>query len=120
MPPVGVFAVEHHGRRSHDSFRLEPATGVRVLGFQVRARCGPDTNQDAKPMKTFVMASVAVAVVVLSMPANAHMRCGWQWPNDDVRANTVRPTFSSTDCMASQLNREQLMNNGQLTAPMAR
>lgn len=71
-------------------------------------------------MKTFVMASLAVAVAVLSMPANAHMRCGWQWPNDDVRANTVRPTFSSTDCMASQLNQQQLINSGQLIAPMAR
>ena len=71
-------------------------------------------------MKTLVMASVAAAFVVLSMPASAHMRCGWQWPNDDVNANTVRPTFSSTDCMASQLNQQQLMNSGQLTAPMPR
>ena len=69
-------------------------------------------------MKTLVMASLAAAIVVLSMPANAHMRCGWQWPNDDVRANTQRPTFTSTDCMASQLNRQQLMNGGQLIAPM--
>jgi len=66
------------------------------------------------------MASVAVAIMALSIPANAHMRCGWQWPNDDVYANTVRPTFSSTDCMASQLNQQQLMNNTQLMVPMPR
>jgi hypothetical protein len=69
-------------------------------------------------MKTFVMASIAAATIgVLSMPANAHMRCGWQWPNDDVSANTDRPTFTSTDCMASQLNQQELMNSGEPTAP---
>ena len=71
-------------------------------------------------MKTLAMATLAAAVLALSMPANAHMRCGWQWPNDDVYANTVRPTFSSTDCMASSLNRDQLSNNGQLIAPTPR
>jgi hypothetical protein len=58
------------------------------------------------------MASVAAALLALSMPANAHMRCGSQWPNDDMRANSDFPTFASTDCMASQLNRQQLMNGG--------
>lgn len=71
-------------------------------------------------MNTLVMASVAAVIMALSMPANAHMRCGWQWPNDDVTANTMRPTFSSTDCMASQLNQQQLMGGGQLMPPMFR
>jgi hypothetical protein len=111
------------GRRPSNPFRLEQNIAVRVFLFQGRADCGPvqTPKQDAKRMKTFLMASVAAAVVVvLSMPANAHMRCGWQWPNNDVRANTERPTFSSTDCMASQLNQQQLINNGQRTAPMSR
>jgi hypothetical protein len=56
------------------------------------------------------MAIAAAAVLALSVPANAHMRCGWQWPNDDVNANTVHPTFTSTDCMANQLNSQELMN----------
>ena len=65
-------------------------------------------------MKTLAMAIAAVAVLALSVPANAHMRCGWQWPNDDVHANTVYPTFTSTDCMANQLNRQELMNGGMM------
>ena len=68
-------------------------------------------------MKTLALATIAAAVLALSMPANAHMRCGWQWPNDDVHANTVAPTFTSTDCMANQLNQQQL--NGQI-APLPR
>ena len=68
-------------------------------------------------MKPLAIAMMAAAVLALSMPANAHMRCGWQWPNDDVYANTRRPSFSPTDCMARQLNAEQLMNNGEFTAP---
>jgi hypothetical protein len=65
-------------------------------------------------MKTLALATLAAAVLALSMPANAHMRCGAQWPNDDVRANTDFPTFTSTDCMANQLNRDQLMNGGMM------
>lgn len=65
-------------------------------------------------MKTLVLGLVAAAALALSVPANAHMRCGWQWPNDDVRANTVYPTFTSTDCMANQLNRQELMNGGMM------
>jgi hypothetical protein len=71
-------------------------------------------------MKPLAMAMMAAAVLALSMPANAHMRCGWQWPNDDVYANTKRPSFSSTDCMAQQLNQQQLINGGQLISPMPR
>jgi hypothetical protein len=63
-------------------------------------------------MKTLVMATLAAAVLALSMPANAHMRCGAQWPNDDMRANSDFPTFAPTDCMANQLNQQQLMNGG--------
>jgi len=66
------------------------------------------------------MAMMAAAVLALNMPANAHMRCGWQWPNDDVYANTKRPSFGSTDCMAQQLNQQQLINGGQLISPMPR
>ena len=65
-------------------------------------------------MKTLALATIAAAVLALSMPAYAHMNCGWQWPNDDVRANSDSPTFSSTDCMAGQLNQQVLMNNGGL------
>lgn len=61
-------------------------------------------------MKTLALATVAAAVLALSMPAYAHSRCGWQWPQDDARANSDFPTFSSTDCMASQLNRDALMS----------
>ena len=43
-----------------------------------------------------------------------------EWPNDDVRANTVYPTFTSTDCMADQLNRDVLMNNTQILTPIPR
>jgi hypothetical protein len=68
-------------------------------------------------MKTLALATLAAAVLALSMPANAHMRCGAQWPNDDMRANTDFPTFTSTDCMAGQLNRDQLMNNGGMMLP---
>lgn len=71
-------------------------------------------------MKTLAFATLAAAVLALSMPAYAHMRCGYQWPNDDVHANTVYPTFSSTDCMAEQLNQQVLMNNGGIAEPMAR
>jgi len=70
-------------------------------------------------MKTLAMAILAAAVLALSMPANAHMRCGAQWPNDDVRANSDFPTFSSSDCMASQLNQQELTNSGQIAAPIA-
>jgi hypothetical protein len=48
------------------------------------------------------------------MPANAHMRCGWQWPNDDVHANSVAPRFAPNDCMADQLNQMQLQNGTQI------
>ena len=65
-------------------------------------------------MKTLALATLAAAVLALSMPANAHMRCGPQWPNDDVNANTVHPTFSSTDCMANQLNQQEMMNGGMM------
>ena len=65
-------------------------------------------------MKTLALATLAAAVLALSMPANAHMRCGPQWPNDDVNANTVYPTFSSTDCMANQLNQQEMMNGGMM------
>ena len=70
-------------------------------------------------MKTLALATLAAAVLALSVPAaNAHMRCGPQWPNDDVRANSDFPTFASNDCMASQLNRDVLMNNTQILTPM--
>ena len=68
-------------------------------------------------MKTLALATLAAAVLALSMPANAHMRCGSQWPNDDMRANSDFPTFTSTDCMASQLNQQQLMTNTQILIP---
>jgi hypothetical protein len=72
-------------------------------------------------MKTLAFAIVAAAGLALSMPASAHMHCGYQWPNDDVHANTVFPSFGPTDCMANQLNQEVLMNNGALpAAPMIR
>jgi hypothetical protein len=72
-------------------------------------------------MKTLAFATLAAAVLALSMPASAHMGCGYQWPNDDVHANTVFPSFAPSDCMANQLNREVLMNNGALpAAPMIR
>jgi hypothetical protein len=67
-------------------------------------------------MKTLALATVAAAVLALSMPAYAHMRCGYQWPNDDVRANSDFPTFSSTDCMAEQLNAQEL-GGGMMPAP---
>jgi hypothetical protein len=69
-------------------------------------------------MKTLALATLAVAVLALSMPANAHMRCGPQWPNDDMRANSDFPTFASNDCMADQLNRDVLMNNTQILTPI--
>ena len=59
-------------------------------------------------MKAFIIAAITATVLASSMPAFAHQHCGWQWPGDDANANTVRPTFSSTDCMASHLNREAL------------
>jgi len=65
-------------------------------------------------MKSLAMAAVAAAVLALSMPAYAHTHCGWQWPQDDARANSDFPSFSSTDCMAEQLNQQVLMNNGGL------
>ena len=68
-------------------------------------------------MKYLSMATLAAVALVLSMPANAHMRCGAQWPNDDVNANTVYPTFSASDCMASQLNRQILDNNNTIYVP---
>ena len=68
-------------------------------------------------MKTFAMATLTLAVLALSMPANAHMRCGPQWPNDDVRANSDFPTFAPNDCMAGQLNRDVLMNNTEILVP---
>jgi hypothetical protein len=68
-------------------------------------------------MKTLALATVAAAVLALSMPAYAHSRCGWQWPQDDARANSDFPTFSSTDCMADQLNQQVLTNNGMVLAP---
>ena len=71
-------------------------------------------------MKSFTIAAITATVLALSMPAFAHQHCGWQWPGDDTNANTVRPTFSSTDCMASQLNQQQLMTNTQILAPMPR
>jgi hypothetical protein len=60
------------------------------------------------------MATIAAAVLALSMPAYAHQHCGWQWPGDDTRANSDSPTFSPTDCMAEQLNAQVLANNGSL------
>ena len=72
-------------------------------------------------MKSFTIAAITATVLALSMPAFAHQHCGWQWPGDDTNANTVRPTFSSTDCMASQLNREALMSTtGNIPAAPAR
>ena len=71
-------------------------------------------------MKTLIMATATAAVLALSMPAFAHMHCGPQWPADDARANSWYPTFSSTDCMARQLNQQQLMNNGQFLGPATR
>ena len=71
-------------------------------------------------MKTLALAIIAAAGLALSMPASAHMRCGWQWPNDDIRSNTKRPSFSSTDCMAQQLNRQELMNGGEFVPAMPR
>ena len=68
-------------------------------------------------MKTLAFATLAAAVLALSMPASAHMRCGYQWPNDDVHANSVFPSFAANDCMANQLNQEVLINNGALLAP---
>jgi hypothetical protein len=65
-------------------------------------------------MKSLAMATVAAAVLALSMPAYAHTHCGWQWPQDDARANSDFPSFSSTDCMAEQLNQQVLTNNGGL------
>lgn len=65
-------------------------------------------------MKSLAMAIVAAAVLALSMPAYAHTHCGWQWPQDDARANSDFPSFSSTDCMAEQLNQQVLTNNGGL------
>ena len=65
-------------------------------------------------MKTLAIAIAAAATLAASMPAEAHMRCGWQWPNNDVYANTQRPTFSANDCMARELNAQQLMNNGEM------
>lgn len=59
-------------------------------------------------MKTLGIAAFSAALLALSLPADAHMRCGWQWPNDDVSMNTVHPSFSATDCMANRLNAEQL------------
>ena len=71
-----------------------------------------------KPMKYLSMATLAAVALVLSMPANAHMRCGAQWPNDDVNVNTVYPSFAPSDCMASQLNRQILDNNNTIYVPM--
>jgi hypothetical protein len=71
-------------------------------------------------MRTLALATIAIAVLALNMPANAHMRCGAQWPNDDVNANSVYPTFSSSDCMARQLNQEQLDTNTQILVPAPR
>ena len=69
-------------------------------------------------MKTLALATMAVAVLALNMPASAHMRCGAQWPNDDVNANSVYPTFTGSDCMASQLNRQILDNNNTIYVPI--
>jgi hypothetical protein len=71
-----------------------------------------------KPMKTLALSIMAAAVLALSMPASAHMRCGAQWPNTDVNANSVFPTFAPSDCMASQLNRQILDNNNTVYAPI--
>ena len=68
-------------------------------------------------MKSLTIATITAAVLALSMPAYAHMNCGWQWPNDDVRANSDFPTFSATDCMAQQLNAQQLGGPGTIPAP---
>lgn len=65
-------------------------------------------------MKYFAMATIAAAVLALSMPAYAHQHCGWQWPGDDARANSDFPTFGPTDCVAEQLNQQVLTNNGNL------
>jgi hypothetical protein len=65
-------------------------------------------------MKTLAIATLTLAALALSMPANAHMRCGWQWPNDDVHANSVAPRFAPNDCMADQLNQMQLQNGTQI------
>ncbi len=72
------------------------------------------TSEGTSQMKSLAMATVAAAVLALSMPAYAHTHCGWQWPQDDARANSDFPSFSSTDCMAEQLNQQVLMNNGGL------
>ena len=71
-------------------------------------------------MKTLALATIAVAVLALNMPANAHMRCGAQWPNDDVHANSVYPSFASSDCMARQLNQDQLDTHTQVLVPAIR
>ena len=72
-------------------------------------------------MKSLTIAAFTATLLALSMPAFAHQHCGWQWPGDDANANTVRPTFSSTDCMASQLNRDALMSTtGNIPAAPAR
>jgi hypothetical protein len=71
-----------------------------------------------KPMKYLSMATVAAVVLSVSVPAFAHMRCGAQWPNDDVNANSVYPTFTGSDCMAGQLNRQILDNNNTIYVPM--
>src|ERR1700724_3386223 len=58
----------------------EQSGGRFLLGIGVRftrAACngGPSRpNQDAKPMKTLALATVAAAVLALSMPAYAHSR----------------------------------------------
>jgi len=64
-------------------------------------------------MKTIALAALAAAALALSTPVYAHTNCGWQWPADDARANSDYPTFSSTDCMAQQLNARQLMRNSE-------
>ena len=69
-------------------------------------------------MKYLSMATLAAVALVLSMSANAHMRCGAQWPNDDVNANSVYPTFTGSDCMAGQLNRQILDNNNTIYVPV--
>jgi hypothetical protein len=69
-------------------------------------------------MKYLSIAIAAAALLAWSTPSDAHrwhrwsgQHCGWQWPGND-GSSSDNPTFSSTDCMANQLNQQVL--SGQL------
>jgi len=71
-------------------------------------------------MKTLALATIAVAVLALNMPPTRTCAAGRSGRTTMSTPTPVYPSFTSTDCMARQLNQEQLDTNTQILVPATR